>query len=55
MMAAAGFESLVNMEGGYHGAKDMAGKVVEPGWAACGFETTTEANPERTWSKLEGK
>lgn len=48
-----GYGNLVNMDGGFHGAMDMAGNVVEPGWAACGFETTTEPDPARTWEALQ--
>ena len=52
-MSTAGYSSLVNMEGGFHGMPDLTGQIVEPGWAACGFETTTEADPERTWEALQ--
>jgi hypothetical protein len=51
-MAAEGYTGLVNMEGGFHGAFDQTGAVVEAGWAACGFEQTTTPDPERTWQAL---
>jgi len=55
MMSAAGYSNLVNMEGGFHGMPDPTGQIVEPGWAACGFETSTEPDPERTWGALQEK
>jgi hypothetical protein len=33
------------------GKTDFAGHVVQ-GWVACGFATTTEADPARTWAAL---
>lgn len=52
-MAALGYENLVNMDGGFHGRMDETGRLVEQGWAACGFETATTADPERTWEALQ--
>ena len=42
------------MHGGLHGATDMNGRVTEPGWSACGYETTKETLPGRSWSELSG-
>jgi len=39
MLVAEGYRSLVNMHGGFSGARDPLGRVVEPGWSACGFPT----------------
>jgi hypothetical protein len=55
MLAAEGYDGLVNMEGGFHGARDQGGRIVEPGWVACGFETTNQGNSERTWEVLQEK
>jgi rhodanese-related sulfurtransferase len=52
VLAAAGFTRLVNMDGGFSGARDGTGTVREPGWASCGFEVTTETAPEHTWAHL---
>ena len=48
-----GYAQLVNMAGGFHGAFDMSGNVLEPGWAACGFETTRQSHSGRSWRELE--
>ena len=52
LLAAEGYEDLCNMEGGFLGARGPQGRVVEPGWHACGFPINTEADPERTWEAL---
>lgn len=49
-----GWTDLVNMEGGYHGKPDEMGNVSVPGWAACGFESTTTPTAGRTWTELSG-
>ncbi len=52
LLASQGYSDLVNMFGGFHGATDMSGNVVEQGWSACGYETTKESPPERSWAEL---
>jgi len=52
LLAQQGYAGLVNMAGGFHGAADMGGNVVEPGWAACGFDTTKQPQPGRSWKEL---
>jgi rhodanese-related sulfurtransferase len=52
LLAQQGYAHLVNMAGGFHGATDMSGNVVEPGWAACGFDSTREGGG-RSWSDLQ--
>ena len=44
--------NLVNMHGGLYGATDETGRVSEPGWSACGFETTRKSLAGRTWAEL---
>lgn len=41
------------MHGGFHGATDEAGQLVEPGWSLCGYPSTTESPPERTWAAIQ--
>ena len=55
LLANQGFTTLVNMAGGFHGATDMSGSVLEPGWAACGFETAKAAQPGHSWKELGQK
>jgi len=52
ILAGQGYGGLVNMAGGFHGACDELGRVVEPGWAACGLPTARDSAPERTWRGL---
>ena len=51
-MEQQGYTHLVNMAGGFLGATDMSGNVVEPGWVACGFESAKECEPGRAWKEL---
>lgn len=51
-MASQGYPSTVNMAGGFHGATDMSGNIVEPGWVACGFESAKKSEPGRSWKEL---
>ena len=52
LLAARGFTTLVNMSGGWHGAMDQGGRVLERGWAACGFEEERVAQPGRSHAEL---
>jgi len=51
-LAREGFTELVNMHGGFSGARDAAGAVSEPGWEARGFPTATEAVEGRDYHAL---
>lgn len=51
LLEAAGFKHLVNMEGGFVGARDPFGRAV-PGWAASGLPVANRAAPERTYPHL---
>ena len=52
LLAAAGYANLVNMAGGFSGAMDPTGVVVQPGWEACGLPSSTEPMPERSYGAL---
>ncbi len=54
LLVAAGYTNLANMHGGFSGAFDRAGNLLEAGWQACGFETTADEEPERSWEALGG-
>jgi len=51
-MERQGYQHLVNMAGGFHGAFDMSGNVIEQGWAACGYDVSKEGAPGRSWKEL---
>lgn len=52
LLAARGYTSLVNLAGGFHGATDPSGRLVEPGWASAGFESRLTAEPGRSHAEL---
>ena len=54
LLEPAGFSNLVNMHGGFGGARDASGAVVEPGWQALGFPCEEECPPERAYAQLRG-
>ena len=53
LLEPRGYAHLVNMAGGFLGATDMSGNVLEQGWVACGFDTTRASLPGRSWRELE--
>jgi rhodanese-related sulfurtransferase len=52
LLANAGYSQLVNMHGGFSGARDPFGRVSEPGWQACGFPCENDGADERSYSRL---
>jgi rhodanese-related sulfurtransferase len=55
MLEAAGYTSVVDMRGGFHGERDGFGRASLPGWAAEGLPVETTAAPEKTWAELSKK
>jgi rhodanese-related sulfurtransferase len=51
LLAAAGYKDLVNVEGGFMGGRDEAGRPV-PGWASLGLPVEAAAPLERTYAHL---
>lgn len=54
LLAARGYTALVNLAGGFHGASDASGRLVEPGWASAGFECSVTALAGRSYAELRG-
>jgi rhodanese-related sulfurtransferase len=52
VLAAAGYANLVNMEGGFMGARDETGRPV-PGWATSGLPVEKTAPAEHTYAHLK--
>lgn len=52
LMGSLGFTTLVNMHGGFSGARDAAGNLTQEGWAGAGFPTTNEVESGRDWASL---
>ena len=55
MLAAEGFTSLANMQGGFLSARDGSGHVLEPGWTAAGYPVESASTPERRYATLNAK
>ena len=53
LLAAAGYASLVNMDGGYSGRHDPAGACVVEGWEARGYPTSTSPLAGHTHAELK--
>jgi rhodanese-related sulfurtransferase len=45
----AGWKNLVNVQGGFGGARDHQGRLATPGWADAGLPVSTDA--ERDWTR----
>ena len=43
---------MVNMYGGFNGARDPSGQLLEEGWQGCGFDVETGAS-ERSYPNLK--
>jgi rhodanese-related sulfurtransferase len=55
LMEAAGYTSVVDMRGGFHGERDPFGRASVPGWEAEGLPVETEGAPEKTYEALSKK
>ncbi len=51
VLAAVGYTDLVNVEGGFNGARDEMGRAI-PGWVAAGLPVEKASPPERTYAQL---
>lgn len=55
ILTEAGFENVVDVQGGYGGDSDSMGRVVVPGWSASGLPVATAAEPGRRYEDLKEK
>lgn len=55
LLEQAGYRALVNMQGGFGGARDQAGRTVVPGWSQCGLPICTDCGPENSYAALRNK
>jgi rhodanese-related sulfurtransferase len=53
MLIGLGFESIVDMRGGFEGERDMVGRTVEMGWKECGLSVAQAPTAGRTWEELK--
>jgi rhodanese-related sulfurtransferase len=55
LMQAAGYTSVVDMRGGFHGERDGFGRVAAVGWAEAGLPVEAAAPAEKTYAVLAKK
>jgi len=55
LLEAAGYTSVVDMRGGYHGERDPYGRANTPGWLAEGLPVETTTPPEKSYEALSKK
>ena len=53
LMEQNGWKDTTNVRCGFGGAMDMAGNVVEPGWAACGLPVDKGDPKDRSYADLK--
>ena len=55
IMSQIGYRDVTNMRGGFGGATDMSGRVIEPGWAMLELPVSTEAADGADYQSLVAK
>ena len=55
LMESAGYTSVVDMRGGFHGERDGFGRASVAGWASEGLPCETSASPEKCYDALAKK
>lgn len=52
MLETFGFADVTNVKGGFGGARDHSGRLIEPGWTTTGLPVETGAPAGRTYGTL---
>jgi len=55
VLSQAGYTSLANVEGGFSGARDMMGRMAQPGWAQLGLPVSTDNGEGVSYASLRQK
>ena len=55
VMSQMGYTNVANVRGGFVGAMDNFGRVVEPGWSMLNLPTCTECSDEARYEVLAAK
>jgi rhodanese-related sulfurtransferase len=55
IMSQMGYTDVTNVRGGFVGAADMSGRLVEPGWSALNLPVATEAGEGADYDSLAAK
>jgi len=53
MLAQAGYETVVNMQGGFGGVHDAMGQTVVAGWSERGLPVCRDCGPENAYVTLQ--
>jgi rhodanese-related sulfurtransferase len=52
MLVQAGYSNVVNMQGGFGGARDQSGRTVVAGWHERGLPVCKDCGPENSYAGL---
>jgi rhodanese-related sulfurtransferase len=52
LLVQAGYSRIVNMQGGFGGARDQQGRTVVPGWGECGLPICRDCGPDTSYAVL---
>jgi rhodanese-related sulfurtransferase len=55
LLSQAGYTNLANVRGGFVGAMDNYGRIVEPGWSMLDLPVSTEAGEGARYDSLAAK
>ncbi len=55
LLAQAGYSAVVNMRGGFGGARDATGRVIAPGWSQCGLPLCAACDSEHSYEGLRSR
>ncbi len=55
LLTRAGYAQVVNMQGGFGGARDQTGRTLVPGWRECGLPICEECGVNDAYAALRGR
>jgi rhodanese-related sulfurtransferase len=55
IMSQMGFTNVANIRGGFVGAMDNAGRVIEPGWSMLNLPTCSDCSEDARYESLASK
>ena len=54
VLAQAGYANVINMQGGFGGARDQMGRTVTPGWSESGLQICKDCGLQNSYAGLRG-
>ena len=55
LLAESGYANVVNMQGGFGGARDQMGRTIVAGWSECGLPICKDCGAENAYTGLRSK